>query len=152
MIETTPFFVTEFFETHKEFEDANVLEVGSLNDDNGTIIAQLPKGVKYSGTDMHEGAMKRDMAVNGETYGNNVDVLVNAHDLLTKFKPESFDVVFCFDTLEHDENFWITWENIKSVTKKGGYIVLGVPGRFCPEHTDIDNYPGDYWRFMEASF
>lgn len=152
MISSTPSFVTEFFEAHKGFEKSKVLEVGSLNDDNGTIHERLPKGIDYVGLDMHEGAMKRDMAVNRETYDNNVDALINAHDLLAKFSPETFDIVFCFDTFEHDDAFWISWENIKAVTKKGGYIVLGVPGRFTPSHTDIDNYPFDHWRFMEDSF
>ena len=130
MINSTYHFVTEFFVAHKEFK--NMLDVGSL-DVSGNIREYIQKDIAYTGTDMRE--------------GNNIDVVVNAHELLTKFQPESFDVVCCFDTFEHDDKFWESWSQIKQVVKRGGYILLGMPGRYTPLH----EHPGDFWRFMPGS-
>lgn len=127
MLESTTNFVTNFFKQQTGFK--NLLDVGSL-DFNGTIRNSIPKEIEYVGVDMQK--------------GNNVDVVINAHNLLDKFEPESFDIVTCFDTLEHDDKFWLTWENIKKVVRKGGWVLLGVPGRNCPSHYN----PRDYYRFM----
>lgn len=130
MINSTYQWIIDFFRKYPE--QKTLLDVGSL-DVNGNIREVVPKYVKYTGVDMRPGA--------------NVDVVVNAHNLLTKFAPESFDVVTCFDTFEHDDMFWISWDQIKQVTKKGGFILLGLPSRFCPLH----DHPNDYWRFMPGS-
>lgn len=112
----------------KDKEIASVLEVGSL-DVNGTIKDLFPN-VRYVGTDMRK--------------GDNVDIIVNGHDLYKKFRSESFDLAICVDTLEHDDKFWETVEQLKRVVKKGGWVFIGVPSRFCPEH----DHPHDFWRFM----
>lgn len=104
-----------------------VLEVGSMHV-NGVLRDMF--GDEYLGVDMRS--------------GGNVDQVVNGHDLLTTFGKEQFDLVFCFDTMEHDDMFWVTMENMKGVLKTGGWLVIGVPGRNCPEH----DHPNDYWRFM----
>jgi len=49
--------------------------------------------------------------------GACVDIQMNAHDLLTKFEPNTFDCVICFDTLEHDDKFWLTVDNMKKSYK-----------------------------------
>ena len=144
MISSTMDIVTKFFTAHPEFKKATILEIGSLNDGGGTVRERLPKKVKYTGLDMSEGAIKKDVP----DYYNNVDILMNAHDLLTKFTPGSFDIIMCFDTFEHDDQFWISWENMKTVVRRGGYLILGTPGRNCPYHA----HPNDYWRFMEPAF
>lgn len=123
-------FILKFFQNHTK--PAKVLDVGSL-DVNGSI-KPLFDGCKYVGTDMREGP--------------NVDVIVNAHELTTRFEKESFDLVVCLDTLEHDDRFWLTRDQLLEVLKPGGYLILGVPGRRCPEH----DHPGDFWRFMPQSF
>ena len=131
MINSTYHWVTEFFQEHKGF--TNMLDVGSL-DVSGNIREYIPKDIEYTGTDMME--------------GSNVDVVVNAHELLSKFQAESFDVVVCFDTFEHDDKFWESWEQIKKVCKRGGWILLGFPGRYTPLH----RHPRDYFRFMPDVF
>jgi len=109
-----------------------VLEIGSL-DVNGHV-RDLFKDCEYTGVDMRP--------------GGNVDVVLNAHDLHLRYEPETFDFIFSFDTFEHDDYFWKTWENMKVLVKKGGWLMLAVPSRYCPEH----DHPHDYWRFMPQSF
>ena len=114
------------------FTPTKVLDVGSC-DINGNIRHLFNKKTEYIGVDMRR--------------GDNVDVVINGHNLLTRFKEEEFDLVVSFDTFEHDGAFWLTLEQMKKVLKPGGWIVLGFPGRNCPEHDHLR----DYWRFMPQS-
>jgi predicted SAM-dependent methyltransferase len=123
-------FVQKFLKDYGGFKD--ILDVGSM-DINGNVKGLFPPGW-YKGIDMREGP--------------NVDIVMNSHDLVKKFGPKSFDVVICFDTLEHDEKFWITVSQMKKVLRSGGWLLMGAPGRACPLH----DFPGDYWRFMPESF
>ena len=122
-------FVKKFVTDH--WPGGTVLEVGSL-DVNGTVKELFPSG--YTGVDMRS--------------GSNVDIVCNGHDLVKQFGEESFDTVVCFDTIEHDDKFWITLDQMKKVLKKGGWLLLGAPSLNCPLH----DHPSDYWRFMPASF
>ncbi len=131
MISSTRNYLIDFLRTHDGFK--NMLDVGSLNI-SGTILENVPEGCKYTGIDMQE--------------GENVDIVLNGHDLVSHFGGPSFDLIVCFDTFEHDREFWKTWDNMKQILLPGGYIVLGVPARHCPLHL----HPSDYWRFMEPSF
>lgn len=121
-------FIKKFQETHTI---GKVLDVGSL-DVSGHVRDLFAEG-SYTGTDMRP--------------GGNVDVVVNGHELLEKFKEAEFDTVVSFDTFEHDDKFWLTLEQMKKVLKPGGWILLGFPSRRCPEH----DHPHDYWRFMPQS-
>jgi len=120
--------VKTFVEKHPELHD--VLEVGCRPAGGSESISGLVDNRHYVGTDMQDGP--------------GVNVVVNGHDLSTNFG-EEFDLVMCFDTLEHDDKFWLTIEEMKKVLRPGGYLLLGVPGRYCPYH----EHPHDYWRFME---
>lgn len=124
-------FVKTFL-NQKKTSFSKVLDVGSRSVDAQPTIRDLFKDVEYIGLDAIRGI--------------NVDIVLNAHDIKTKFSENTFDLVMCFDTLEHDDKFWITVENMKWVLKKGGWLLLGVPGRNMGEH----DYPSDYWRFMPA--
>ncbi len=123
----TKTYMIEFLRTHKV---TKVLEVGS-RDVNGNL-SEIFEKHDYTPTDMHE--------------GDNVKVVINGHDLSKKWK-EEFDLAICFDTLEHDDAFWLTVAEMKKVLKKGGWLILGFPGPNCPEH----DHPHDYWRFMPQS-
>lgn len=109
-----------------------ILDVGSMNVMGGRIddLFRDKAGVEYTGLDMRT--------------GDNVDLVINAHDIKKHLKKQTFDLVLCFDTLEHDDKFWLTVENMRWVLKRGGWLMIGVPSRFCPEH----DHPRDYWRFM----
>ena len=119
-------FLDNFLKRHTDLQ--TVLDVGSA-DISGTIKNYL-SGKEYLGVDM--------------VPAPNVDEVVNGHELKDHFKDRKFDLVICFDVFEHDDAFWLTLEGLRYVTKPGGYMMIGVPCRNCPEH----NHPADYWRFM----
>jgi len=120
-------FVQKFIK-EKSFT-GNVLDVGAAYMGGARLWLLFPKG-KYTGLDMAE--------------AENVDIVMNAHSMIHKLSINSYDMVMCFDTFEHDDRFWETLEGMKFVLKPGGYMLIGVPARNCPEH----RHPGDYWRFM----
>lgn len=122
-------FLQKFIDTHGI--SGKVLDVGSA-DITGNIRPYLTS-VEYVGVDMRP--------------DTNVDVVLNAHDLVSHFGKDSFDVVMSFDMLEHDDRFWESVSQMREVLKPGGWFLLGVPGRHCPPH----DHPGDYWRFMRQS-
>src|SRR3990167_3966161 len=134
MLGATLDFIDRFFSKHPKFKGSKVLDVGSLDVTGNPREKFESRGYKYIGGDMRKGP--------------NVDVIVNGHELTTKFEEGEFDIVFCVDTLEHDETFWVTMEQIWKVLKKGGYLILGMPSRAHYEH----KHPQDYWRFMRDSF
>lgn len=133
MIGKTPELIKDFYSKYNP-SGKNVLEVGSL-DVNGNIKdLLLERYSNYIGIDMRDGA--------------NVDMVVDGHDIKKHFKKESFDLVICIDTLEHDSKFWLTVENMRWVLKKGGWLILGAPSLKHPRH----NHPYDYYRFFKSAF
>jgi SAM-dependent methyltransferase len=133
MITTTKDFIEKLFKKYPSVTGDKVLEVGSL-DVNGTVKdLLLTRYKKYTGIDMR--------------IGPNVDLCINGHDIRKHFKKESFDMVFCVDTIEHDIEFWKTISNMKWVLKKGGWMILGAPSRGHPFHA----HPSDYYRFFETA-
>jgi len=74
-------------------------------------------------------------------------MVLNGHDLLTVFEPESFDLVLCCETFEHDDKFWETLDQMKKVLKPGGWLLITVPGIFFIHH----DFPGDYYRFTKTA-
>ena len=132
----TPWFLSKLLEEHKGFKD--ILEVGALDvskvGDLKDYINRAWPNANYLQTDMQN--------------GDNIDVVVNAHNLLEYFGSEKFDLVLSFDMFEHDDQFWVSWENMNAVCKKGGYLVLIAPSR----HTPLHEHPSDYWRFMKPAF
>jgi len=79
--------------------------------------------------------------------GENVDIVMNGHDLVEKFGENSFDAVMCTETLEHDNKFWITVEQMRKVVKPGGWLLITVPGIHFFRH----DYPSDYYRFTDSA-
>jgi SAM-dependent methyltransferase len=74
------------------------------------------------------------------------------------FQDESFDLILCSSTLEHDKHFWLSVAEMKRVLRPGGMLVIGVPG-----YTKRDDDRGrstvtykvhfrfDYYRFSEQA-
>lgn len=133
MIGPTYSFIDLFFQEHKVLPET-VLEVGSLDVNGNCRQSFETRGITYTGIDFRPGA--------------NVDLVVDGHDIKKEFKEGQFDMVICFDTLEHDRAFWITMENMAWVLKKGGWLLLGAPSIRHPRHM----HPNDYWRFFDESF
>ena len=82
----------------------------------------------------------------------------NANDMST-FKSDSFDLVVCCSTLEHDKRFWLSVAEMRRVTRPGGLLVIGVPGYVKDEEHDQGratltyrvHYRFDYYRFSEQA-
>lgn len=115
------------------FSSGDILDIGSLNV-NGNVRDYFNDAKSYTGIDFRS--------------GKDVDIVMNAHDLRKHFDSNSFDTVFCMDMLEHDDKFWITCEQINSVLKPGGYLIIVQPTIDFPIH----KHPNDYWRATEAAF
>ncbi len=133
MTNKTKDFLIKFLAQHKI--KGKVLDVGSrrTNKCHINIKNRLQNAdLEYVGLDMMPGEW--------------VDIVANAHDIKTIFESESFDMVCCFDALEHDDKFWITVENMRWVLKKGGWMLIGVPSLAKPIH----NHPSDYYRFLKT--
>lgn len=112
-----------------------MLDVGSL-DVNGSVrevLTRLDYGGAFTGIDMRD--------------GKGVDIALNGHDIDKKWDKPSFDLVICCDTLEHDDRFWLTVEQMRKVLKPGGWLLITVPSFFHGRH----DHPSDYWRFLETS-
>ena len=110
-----------------------VLEIGSKNI-NGTVRQYFDNAKEYIGIDMDE--------------GDNVDVVLDAHDLTPYFKTASFDTVICLETLEHDLLFWLTLEQIDKVLKPGGNLFISTPTFGFPYHA----YPIHPYLFSKDAF
>jgi SAM-dependent methyltransferase len=113
------------------FTGQRVLEIGSMNI-NGTVRPLFPDVKSYTGIDFRP--------------GSGVDIVMNAHRL--RFPVESFDMVISTETLEHDDEFWVSVKEMGRVLKKGGILILTARGNGFMPH----NFPYDYWRFMPGSF
>jgi SAM-dependent methyltransferase len=131
-------FVREFYKERHPFK--YILDVGS-RDINGSVrksLAKLPEyekdNPKFTGVDM--------------IAGEGVDIVLNAHALYYDFDEESFDLVTCCETLEHDDKFWITLEQMKRVLKKGGWLFITTPSIGFPLHS----YPYDYYRYTPFAY
>lgn len=111
----------------------SILEIGSLNV-NGSVRSVYGDVPKYIGIDMRA--------------GKDVDMVLNGHYILEEFGPESFEMVICCETLEHDNEFWVTIENMRQVVKPGGWMIITNPGTEVIRH----NYPGDYYRFFSDAY
>jgi SAM-dependent methyltransferase len=80
---------------------------------------------------------------------NNMDV----------FDKDSFDLVVCCSTLEHDKRFWLSVAEMKRVLRPSGLLVIGVPGYVKDEQRDQGrstltyrvHYKFDYYRFSEQA-
>jgi SAM-dependent methyltransferase len=82
----------------------------------------------------------------------------DANDM-SVFKDDSFDLVVCCSTLEHDKRFWLSVAEMKRVLRPGGLLVIGVPGYVKDEERDQGrstltyrvHYKFDYYRFSEQA-
>lgn len=104
----------------------DILEIGSLNV-NGSVREFF--NCSYTGIDMRG--------------GKDVDIVINAHDLMDKFEPKTFDFVMCLETLEHDDKFWLTIANMRRLS--ANFIMVSTPTISFPYHA----YPKDYYRFTK---
>lgn len=77
---------------------------------------------------------------------NEKSVYVHLADLLTYHPQKQYDVVFCFEVLEHIPNDLLALKKIFSLLKPGGTLVLSVPAHRSFWST-IDDIKGHYRRY-----
>jgi SAM-dependent methyltransferase len=110
-------------------ENKKILDVGSY-DVNGTMKPIFQKG-EYIGLDMEQGP--------------NVDIVGVSHKI--PFEKDEFDIVISSSCFEHDDMFWISFQEMCRVLKPGGYMYVQAPSN-GPYH----GWPGDNWRFYIDSW
>lgn len=135
-----------------------VLDVGCNDGTFSNVIFHKTKAGKLIGIDIE----KKPIAWANKHWRNKgmKFVVGDAHTL--KFKPNTFDAVFCLEALEHVENPAKVIGGMKKVLKKGGYGVFLVPSdsplflliwffwlKFYPRgwvwrDTHIQTYRGNY--------
>lgn len=107
----------------------NILEVGSRQAINQNELADFRKmfpKANYVGMDMQKGP--------------GVDVVANGENI--PFKKNTFDLIFCFETLEHTEKPWLVCAEIERVAKAKGLIIVSSQQNF-----PIHKHPSDYFRY-----
>lgn len=104
-------------------------------------------------------AVKPKLGLNisgGGKYGD-YEILTGNANHMTFFEDGRFSLVLCNSTLEHDPKFWKTLGEIRRVTCRRGWIVIGVPGYSkmsdgpSTPTLGLHQFPGDYYRFSEQA-
>lgn len=98
----------------------DVLEVGAVSGPDGLL--GLP-GLRHAARRV---GINLDPAAGGA--GDGVEIVTGNANAMTMFADARFDLVLCNATLEHDARFWLTVAEMQRVTKRGGLIIIGVPG------------------------
>lgn len=135
MFHKVNYFIQDFIKEHGV--PKRVLDVGSRHI-NGTV----KDCIREASLGMPEEIIGVDFMD-----GENVDIVLNGHDLDTVFEPGSFDLVTCTETLEHDDKFWLTVEQMRKMVKPGGWLLITVPGIHFFRH----DWPSDYYRFTTSA-
>jgi len=115
-----------------QIHNKKILEIGSGKRVNGSL--------KYSVADyFKKNSNKVVLSDINPRYGHKiVDI--------TKSVPKEFDVIICFNVLEHVFNFHNAIKNLHRSLKNDGQLMVLVPA-FYPLHDE----PRDYWRYTEHS-
>jgi SAM-dependent methyltransferase len=82
----------------------------------------------------------------------------NANDM-SMFEDDTFDLVVCCSTLEHDKRFWLSVAEMQRVLRPGGMLVICVPGYVKDAERDQGrstltyrvHYRFDFYRFSEQA-
>ena len=119
----------------EEIAGREILEIGAL-DVNGSPrdYINLWKPAKYVGTDMRA--------------GKGVDLVLDGMKVHEHFGESAFDVVLCFEVLEHAENWKALVSSAKKVLRPGGIMFFTTRSPGFPYH----EFPHDHWRFTSPHF
>lgn len=123
----------EFAKTYIKEEDVSgkrAIEVGAL-DINGSLRTTIESynPAHYVGVDIKKGP--------------GVDEICDAHYLLERFGPSSFDLLICTEMLEHIRSWQTAVKNFKNILTPNGIILITTRSTGFVYH----GYPFDFWRF-----
>lgn len=65
---------------------------------------------------------------------------------------DKYDIVFCFEVLEHVKNDNIAIEKISQIVKEGGYFICSVPAHPNLYYDAVDKYYGHFRRYKKKEF
>lgn len=130
----TPAIQNKIEEYKKKFilKPGNVIELGSFNV-NGGVRHIFNDADDYVGLDMSRGP--------------GVDIVANIHEADKLFEYRA-DTILCLETLEHDNQPWLSVEAMRNLLIPGGFLVISTPLNGFPEH----RYPKDYFRYLKDSY
>lgn len=122
---------TDFVITYcGDLSDKVILDIGSY-DVNGSLKPIFLSAKQYIGLD--------------QSNGPNVDLVASAHEI--PISSNSIDIVMNSSCFEHDNMFWITFNEMCRVLKAGGFLYINAPSN-GPYHA----HPVDNWRFYADSW
>lgn len=96
----------------------SVLEVGAIPSDDALL----------SSVHLSQASNKVGINLDGPHEYKDFIIHKGNSNNMAQFEDESFDLVLCNAVLEHDPHFYKSLMEMKRVLKKGGYLVIGVPG------------------------
>lgn len=100
---------------HKD--NARVLEAGC----GAVSRIQFPKGAHITGIDIYQDQLERNKELHERILGDMQTYV---------FNPASFDIIICWDVLEHVEFPQKAFDNFSNALKKGGLLILASPNIF----------------------
>lgn len=121
-------FVEKYMMNHA-IKNAHILDIGCGKQPFRPIFEQL--GFQYAGLDYKQNA------------ANNVDIIAPIDsDFMAKYPDlKAYDFVICTEVLEHVAQWHIAFENIYTLTKTGGKVLIT-----CPHFYQLHEQPYDFWR------
>ncbi len=116
--------------------DLQCLEIGC---GNGSFISNINSyGFKMAGIDISDKAVQ----VAQEKNPSSVIAKKNFFDLKDKY-----DIVFCFEVLEHIENDLDAIRKISQLIKDGGFLICSVPAHGSLYYDVVDKHYGHFRRY-----
>ena len=110
-----------------------VVEIGARARSGVTRRHLIPGKHKYLGVDIRD--------------GENVDLVLDAHQLSRQINPISVDALFCFSVFEHLAMPWKVALEINKILKVGGVGFI-----MTHQSWPVHDAPWDYWRFADQSW
>jgi hypothetical protein len=110
-----------------------VLEIGGRGSASAKIRKELDPRWSYRALDIHP--------------GENVDIVGDAHHLSSLVAPDSVDVIYSADVMEHLAAPWQFVIEANRVLKRGGLFFAMVPSAW-PLHAE----PWDFWRMSDHAW